>query len=85
MPSTPKQLVLENGITIHNSGSEDVEAFRNSINEYPSLWTDTGFAEFPEKDWMPIPPKTDWEARIPGKAKVYPLGGKGPCPGERNV
>lgn len=25
---------------------------------------------------MQIPLKTDWEARIPGKAKVYPLGGK---------
>lgn len=34
MPPTPTEVVLENGITIHNSGSETMEAL---INEYPSL------------------------------------------------
>lgn len=76
VPAAATEVVLENGITIHNSGSEAVEAFRSLVSEYPNLWTDTGFAHLPEKDWMQIPLKADWEARIPGKARVYPLGGK---------
>ena len=30
--------------------------------------------ELPQEEWMRIPLRSDWESRISGKAKVYPLG-----------
>lgn len=66
--------VLPNGITIHDSGTEAVEAFTKIVDEYASIWTDQGFAELPEENWMRIPLKSDWEDKTPGKIRVYPLG-----------
>ena len=30
--------------------------------------------DLPKREWMRIPLRSDWESRISGKAKVYPLG-----------
>ncbi len=70
------ETVLPNGITICNSSLRNVDTFSQIVKDYPTLWQDTGFANLPEENWMRIPLKSDWEARVSGKAKVYPLGNK---------
>ena len=72
--TSPADLVLPNGVTIYPSAG--AEAFSSLVAEFPALWRDSGFADLPKEDWMRIPLKSDWEDKIPGKAKVYPLGAK---------
>ncbi len=67
-------VVLSNGITIHDSTPQAVTAFSDLVDQYPDLWKSEGFAKLPEDQWMHIPLRSDWETRISGKAKVYPLG-----------
>lgn len=43
------KVILDNGITIHRSSNEAVEAFCSLLDEYPTLVKDAGFAELPEK------------------------------------
>ena len=68
------ELVLPNGVTIHRSDAAD--SFAKIVEEFPAIWHDTGFADLPEENWMRIPLKSDWESKVTGKAKVYPLGAK---------
>lgn len=68
------EIVMPNGVTIYQS--EATDSFTKIVNDYPALWQDTGFADLPEDNWMKIPLKSDWEQRVTGKAKVYPLGTK---------
>ena len=72
-PVSP-ELVLPNGVTIHRSDAAD--SFAKIVEEFPAIWHDTGFADLPEENWMRIPLKSDWESKVTGKAKVYPLGAK---------
>lgn len=67
-------IVMPNGVTIHQSAG--AQTFASIVEEFPALWTDAGFAELPEENWMRIPLKSDWEDRVTGKAKVYPLGAR---------
>ena len=53
------EIVLFNGITIHDSGTEAIEAFTKIIDEYASIWTDQGFAELLKENWMRISLKSD--------------------------
>ena len=46
----------------------------NLVHEFPSLWLDTGFVDIPKDEWMRISLRDDWQTRVTGKAKVYPLG-----------
>ena len=71
-----KEHVLPNGVTIHDSGAEAVQAFTKIVEEYSTIWTDQGFAKLTEEHWMRIPLKSDWEEKIPGKIRVYPLGSR---------
>ena len=65
---------MPSGVAIHqSSGAESLAAI---VEEFPALWTDAGFAELPEDNWMRIPLKSDWEDCVFGKAKVYPLGAR---------
>ena len=70
------EVILPSGVTIHDSGSEAIDAFSKIVNEFPTIWKDTGFAELPEENWMRIPLRSDWESKVSGKAKIYPLGAK---------
>ena len=74
--SSPPEIVLPNGVTIYHSEPDTVDSFAKIVNDFPALWHDTGFASMPEDKWMRIPLKSDWETRVSGKAKVYPLGAK---------
>ena len=69
-------VVMPNGITIHNSGKDAIDAFAKVLDEYPKIWEDQGFAKLPEENWMTIPLKSDWEDKVTGKVKIYPLGTK---------
>ena len=71
-----EEVVMPNGVTIHNSGQEAINAFSKLVNEYPKIWEDTGSAELPEENWTTIPLKSDWERRVSGMAKIYPLAAK---------
>lgn len=69
-------VVLPNGVTIYRSCSQAVAKLSRFVTEYDSIWHDKGFAKLPEENWMNILLKSDWESRISGKAKVYPLSNK---------
>ena len=73
-PTPLAETVLPNGVTVYNS--DGLDSFAKIVEEFPALWQDTGFAKMPEENWMKIPLKSDWEERVSGKAKVYPLGAK---------
>ena len=73
-PTPTAEVVMPNGVTIHDSGKKAVDAFAELVEEFPSIWEDNGFATLPEENWMKIPLKSDWESKVSGKAKIYPLG-----------
>lgn len=56
----PSEAILSNGITIHRSSDEAVEAFSKLISEYSNIWKDTGYANLPEEHWMKIPLSRTW-------------------------
>lgn len=69
-------IVLPSGVILHKAEKEIVDKFTEIVNDYPSIWVEKGFADLPEDNWMRIPLKADWEEKVTGKAKVYPLGAK---------
>ena len=46
--SQPNELVLPNGVTIHQSAAAD--SFAKIVDEFPTLWHDTDFADVPEEN-----------------------------------
>ena len=45
------------------------------VTEYTEIWDDRGgFVDLPQEDWIRILLRADWESKITGKLKVYPLG-----------
>ena len=70
------ETVLPNGVTVYGT-SEAVTQLSAVIEEFAELWHDRGGAvDLPQEDWMHIPLRADWESKITGKPKVYPLGVK---------
>ena len=69
-------MVLPNGVTVYHSSKQAVAQLSQLVVEYESIWHDEGFAKLPEENWMKIPLKSDWESKISGKAKVYPLSNR---------
>lgn len=72
------ETTLPNGVTVHGT-PEAARQIAALVDEYPQLWTDNGFVDLPEDEWMKIPLKANWEATMGsriGKAKVYNLGEK---------
>lgn len=72
----PIEIILSNGVTIHNSSKEAIDGFSNLVGEYFKVFQDQGFANLSEDHWMKIPLKSGWEEKVKEKAKVYPLGSK---------
>ena len=66
--------VLPNGVTIY--GKQTVAAqLAAVIAEFAEIWIDQGGSvDLPKEDWMRIPLRADWESKITGRPKVYPLG-----------
>ena len=78
MPSTsPSNLATEvrlnNGIRVYGTPS-DVRSLEALTKQFPKLWEEGGFVKIPEEDWMKLPLRSDWESRVNGRAKVYPVG-----------
>ena len=72
-PLIPKEVRLENGIRVYGA-PDDVRALEALTKEFPTLWEEGGFVKIPEKNWMKLPLRSDWESRVNGRAKVYPVG-----------
>ena len=71
---TSLETVLPNGVTVY--GTPDVATkLAAVVEEFADLWHDKGGSvKLPQEDWMRIPLRADWESKITGKPKVYPLG-----------
>ena len=68
--------ILSNSISVYGQLSV-VTQIADVAMEYPEIWEDKGkFIDLPQDDWMRIPLKPNWEEKVSGKAKVYPLGSK---------
>ena len=65
---------MPNGVTIY--GKPDVvPELAAVVAEFSEIWNDKGGSvDLPQEDWMRIPLHADWESKITGKPKVYPLG-----------
>ena len=72
--TTSEETVLPNGVTVY--GANEAKAKLSAlVTEFAEIWVDRGgFVDLPQEDWMRIPLRADWESKITGKPKVYPLG-----------
>ena len=68
-----KDVVLSNETIIHNLSTDVVKSLSKLITKHSTLWTNQGFANFSEKNWIKLSLKTDWKSKIKEKAKVYSL------------
>ena len=73
-PSAALETVLPNGVTIY--GEPNVVAqLAAVVEEFADIWEDKGGSvDLPQEDWIRIPLRSDWETKITGRPKVYPLG-----------
>ncbi len=69
-------VVLPNGVTVYHSSKQAVVQRSQFVTEYESIWHDEGFAKLSKENWMKILLKSDWESKVSGKAKVYPLSNR---------
>lgn len=68
------EIIIFNGITIHNSGSEIINVFSKLVNNFPKIWEETSFTKLSVDNWMQILFKSDWESKVTGKTKIYFFG-----------
>ena len=68
-----QEVKLANGIMVYGDPTE-VSMLGELVNEFPTLWVDDGFANVPQDEWMKLTLRNDWQDKVSGKAKVYPLG-----------
>lgn len=66
---------LSNGSMAYGN-DEARSAYARLVQDFPSLWQDNGFIDIPKDEWMRIPLKSDWQSKLNGKSKIYPLGTK---------
>ena len=67
------EVLLLNGVIIHNSGEEAIQSLRDIVEIFLNLWRDIGFVDMNMTDWMRISLKSDWERHVIEKAKIYSL------------
>ena len=48
--------------------------FSALVNKFLTLWQDYGFINVPKDKWIKIILRNNWQLRVSGKAKIYPLG-----------
>ena len=69
----PGEVRCPNGVMLF--GDDDaIRALTALVQDFPTLWVDNGFVRVPEDEWMRISLRQDWQAKVSGKAKIYPLG-----------
>ena len=69
----PGEVRCPNGVMIFG-GVDAVRALTELVESFPTLWVDNGFVRVPEDEWMRISLRQDWQTKVSGKAKIYPLG-----------
>lgn len=69
-----QEVTLRNGVNIYARDQCHYDEFCALVEEFPKLWQDAGFVNVPEEEWLRIPLREDWQSRVTGKARVYPLG-----------
>ena len=69
----PGEVRCPNGVMLFG-GEDAVRALAELVEEFPTLWVDNGFVRVPEEEWMRISLRQDWQTKVLGKAKIYPLG-----------
>ena len=74
MPLATEENRLSNGVMVYGRNAEETQSLADLVYEFPDIWIDTGFVKVPEEEWMKHRLRDDWQTRISGKAKVYPLG-----------
>lgn len=68
------EIIHPTGVTNHGN-SEAISAIGNVIEQFSSLWKDTGNVSIPENEYMDIPLVDNWRDIYKlGQAKVYPVG-----------
>jgi hypothetical protein len=71
--NTKLETKLPNCVTVY--GNElTAQKLGALVAEFPNLWRDVGCVDLLMDQWMRIPLRSDWESRVSGKAKIYPLG-----------
>lgn len=68
-----KKETSSNRIKIYGSEVER-KAYTELVAKFPSLWEDDGFIRVPPEEWMRIPLKEEWQNKLTGRSKIYPLG-----------
>ena len=68
-----QETCLPNGVMIYGN-TQETQALSNLVADFSQIWKDTGFVKVPEEEWMKIHLEDDWQSRVSGKTKVYPLG-----------
>ena len=67
------ETVLENGIKVFGD-ADAVRQISDLVAEYPSIWESQGFVQIPLEQWMTVPLKPGWKAKVSAiKPRVYPL------------
>ena len=64
---------MSNGVTIYGQPKER-QILLKLVTDFPKLWIDEGFVDIAQNEWMKLPLRSDWESKVSGKAKIYPLG-----------
>ena len=54
--------------------SEETRLLSDLVASFPGLWEDNRFVKVPEKEWIKLELRQDWQSRVSGRAKIYPLG-----------
>jgi len=70
----PMETVLSTGVTVYGD-TTTMEALSKVVDRFPAVWKDSGkFVDLPMDNWMRIPLKPNWNDKVSGKARIYPLG-----------
>ena len=67
------ETILPNGVTIYRDAKAR-QLLSELVGQFPTLWLDQAFVDVPQHKWMKLPLQSDWETKVSGCAKVYPLG-----------
>ena len=73
-PLLAEENKLHNGVMIYGRNTNELQTLAELVDEFPKIWVDTGFVKVPEEEWMKLPLRHDWQDKVSGKAKIYPLG-----------
>ena len=69
----PREVRCSNGVMLF-SDDYAIQVLQDLVDAFPTLWVDNSFVRVPEEEWIRISLRHDWQTKVSGKAKIYPLG-----------